>query len=131
MEPLKVRMWMKSKDLESVQSASASSTRNLQFGGTHEGCMGLRSVPTTSDSGYSSAKSTAQMPVPVPMSSALCNLFSGIGALKSLPKLYRVSGRDALQSDEDHLRRAPLSTRVEMWWKRSRRSCSFSSFGRK
>jgi len=43
-----------------------SSIKNSRFGGTWSGWIGERSVATTDADGCSSAKSMAQMPVPVP-----------------------------------------------------------------
>ena len=54
----------------------ASSISNLQFGGTMFGCMGDKSVPRMVVSGYLSAKSIAQIPVPVPISRTLCDYIS-------------------------------------------------------
>lgn len=51
-------MWIKSKSLSGqLHVFVASSSSNLTFGGTQLGWMGERSVPMTSASGYSSAKS--------------------------------------------------------------------------
>lgn len=54
-----------------VNSSSASSTSNRQFVGTQLGWIRERSVPTTEAVRYLSAVSTAQIPVPVPMSRIL------------------------------------------------------------
>lgn len=54
-EEAKWRRWMKSKLLAGyTQGLSASSTMNFTFGGTHEGWMGLKSIPKTDALGYSS-----------------------------------------------------------------------------
>lgn len=64
------RMWMKSNSPgRYVQSSLQSSISNLTLGGTQSGCVGERSVPVTEAEGNWSAKSMAQMPVPVPISS--------------------------------------------------------------
>jgi hypothetical protein len=87
MLPIKQRICTKSKWFSgNVHSSCASSSSNLTFGGTHEGCIGERSVPMTVAEGNSSAKSLggkvskrnsqiarpdcyiAQLPVPVPIS---------------------------------------------------------------
>lgn len=61
--------------------------------------MGDISVPITSAWGFSSAKSMAQMPVPVPMSRTLQTVFFSSGARKSLPSRERVSRWWMMSSD--------------------------------
>ena len=62
---------MRSNFCENIHGSSQSSMKNWQFGGTYEGWMGERSVPTTEAPGNSCATSMAQIPVPVAMSRTL------------------------------------------------------------
>jgi len=52
-----MRPWMKSKGWEYVHGCSMSVISKLQFGGTHSGCTGLKSVPMIVAWGYLSAES--------------------------------------------------------------------------
>lgn len=77
---------MKSNFLLKVHGASMSSTSNWTLGGRKVGWIGERSTPRTVLSGWSSAKSIAQIPVPVPTSRTRWRVFSlGMSAVKSLP----------------------------------------------
>lgn len=70
-----------------VQSSSKSSTSNITFVYVHVGWIGARSTPMTSLRGWSSPKSNAQIPVPVPQSSTCFGSESrGRGAMQRAPE---------------------------------------------
>lgn len=71
-------------------ASCASSSSKRKLGGTNDGWVGERSVPITSAEGNWSAKSMAQIPVPVPISITFCGL-SPMGARKSRPSRRRVN----------------------------------------
>ena len=75
--------WIRSNFWGYVQSCSRSSISHLQFGGAYCGCIALRSTPMTLHSGCRSAKSVAQLPVPVPISRQERKV-SGAGQRRSL-----------------------------------------------
>jgi hypothetical protein len=89
--------------------------------------MGDRSVPRTSDSGFSSPKSSAQMPVPVPTPSHVNKADWTRGAAVYVPMSKTRCGIEA-KGDAYSL---PSSSIRKMWCSRSRRSCSSSSLGRR
>jgi hypothetical protein len=83
-----IREKIKSNGSGNVHGSSRSSISNFKFGGIKDGWIGLRSMPITCDSGCSSAKSMAQIPVPVPRSRALSISFE-MGARYNLPSRTR------------------------------------------
>ena len=79
-----MRPWMRSNgSVANDQSPSASAVTKLQFAGVDFGCGGVMSKPRTWDSGCSSAKETAQVPVPQPTSRTRSLEDLEIGALWS------------------------------------------------